>query len=140
MARNLPHEGVSVRLGVSPIEGIGVFAIRPIAAGENIFPDDQAPIRWVDAAEVARSAPSEAARLFYEDFGIRRGGRIGCPQSFGNLTPSWYLNAPPEGTAPNVRAEADFSFFAARDIEEGEELLIDYGSFSDAPDDASAAR
>ena len=127
----LPHEEVYVRLGPSKVDGIGVFAIRPIAAGAPIFPNETRPIRWVGVEEVERSAPSAAARRFYEDFGIKRGDRIGCPQDFSELTPSWYLNAPPAGKAANVRAEEDFSFRAARDIEDGEELLIDYRSFSD---------
>ena len=127
----LPHEEVYVRLGPSKVDGIGVFAIRPIAAGARIFPNETRPIRWVGVEEVERSAPSAAARRFYEDFGIKRGDRIGCPQDFSELTPSWYLNAPPEGMEANVRAGPDFTFHAARDIAEGEELLIDYGSFSD---------
>ena len=130
----LPHEEVNVRLGPSDVHGIGVFAIRPITAGARIFPNETRPIRWVGVEELERSAPGEAARRFYEDFGIRRGDRIGCPQDFSELTPSWYLNAPPAGQEANVRSEPDFTFRAARDIAEGEELLIDYGSFSEGAD------
>jgi CheY-like chemotaxis protein len=130
----LPHEEVYVRLGLSGVHGIGVFAIRPIAAGACIFPSENRPIRWVSVEELERSAPSEAARRFYADFGIRRGDRIGCPQDFAELTPSWYLNAPPAGVAANVRSDPDFTFRAARDIAAGEELLIDYGSFNQGAD------
>ena len=127
----LPHEQVLVRLGISEVDGIGVFAVLPIPAGTAIFPNDRRPIRWIGVDELERSRPSRAARRFYEDFGIRRGDRIGCPQDFSELTPSWYLNAPPAGQEANVRSASDFSFFAARDIAEGEELLIDYASFSE---------
>ena len=131
MGSGLPHEGVYVRLGVSRVEGVGVFAIRPIPEGTNIFPSDRLPINWVSLADLEGAGLSDAEARFYQDFGIRQGDRIGCPQSFGNLTPSWYLNEPPEGADPNVRAAEDFSLFAARDIAEGEELLINYASFSD---------
>jgi hypothetical protein len=116
------------------VHGIGVFAIRPIPDGTNIFPNDSQPICWVDVEALDQSGPDEPARRFYDDFGIRQGNRIGCPRTFENLTPGWYLNEPPEGGRANVRADPDFSFFASRDIEKGEELLIDYASFSEPPD------
>ena len=130
---HLPHEQVHVRLGVSGVHGIGVFAIQPIPAGSAIFPGDRQPIRWVSVDALERSEPSDAARRFYEDFGIKRGDRIGCPEDFNHLTPSWYLNAPPAGGEANVRSDADFTYFAARDIAEGEELLIDYASLNEPP-------
>jgi hypothetical protein len=130
MASELPHEQVYVRLGLSEVHGIGVFAIRPIAKGTSLFANDLAPIRWVDVAALDHAGLGAAERRFYEDFGIRQGDRIGCPPNFNLLTPSWYLNQPAEGEPGNVRSDADFTFYAARDIDEGEELLIDYASFS----------
>jgi hypothetical protein len=134
MAAELPHEHVHVRLGLSRVQGIGVFAIRPIAKGTRLFANDPTPIRWISVDRLERAGLSEAERRFYEDFGIRRGERIGCPPNFNRLTPSWYLNEPPAGEAPNVRSGADYTFFAAREIAKGEELLIDYASFSEPPD------
>jgi multidrug efflux pump subunit AcrA (membrane-fusion protein) len=52
MATKLPHQGVWVRLGVSAIEGIGVFAIRPIPKGTDIFANDRVPLVWVSRAEL----------------------------------------------------------------------------------------
>ena len=132
MATKLPHEGVWVRLGVSAIEGIGVFAIRDIPKGTDIFANDRVPLTWVGRAELDGAGLSEAERALYHDFGIRRGEEIGCPANFNNLTPGWYLNEPPAGEAANVAADARFAFTARRDIEEGEELTIDYSGFSDA--------
>jgi hypothetical protein len=131
MAAKLPHEGVWVRLGVSDIEGIGVFAIRPIPKGTDIFANDRVPLTWVSRAELAAAKPSEAERALYHDFGIQRGESIGCPANFNNLTPGWYLNEPPPGRTANVRAGEDFAFTACRDIAEGEELTIDYSGFSE---------
>jgi hypothetical protein len=131
MAEKLPHEGVWVRLGVSAIEGIGVFAIRPIPKGTDMFANDRVPLTWVSRSDLEAAAPSEAERALYDDFGIRRGDTIGCPANFNNLTPGWYLNEPRAGEAPNVAAGPDFAFAALRDIAEGEELTIDYSGFSD---------
>jgi SET domain-containing protein len=127
----LPHEGVYVRLGLSAVHGIGVFAIRPIPAGTDIFANDGVPLVWVSKAELEAARPSAAERRLYRDFGIGRGGLVGCPDNFNNLTPGWYLNEPPPGGRASVRTDADLNFIACRDIAEGEELTIDYAGFSD---------
>jgi hypothetical protein len=134
MLAKLPHQGVWVRLGLSGIHGIGVFAIRPIPAGTDIFANDRVPLVWVSRAELDQAGLSKAERALYHDFGIQRGERIGCPADFHNLTPGWYLNEPAPGERANVRSVGDLAFLAARDIAEGEELTIDYASFSDAGD------
>jgi hypothetical protein len=128
---NLPHEGVYVRLRLSAVHGIGVFAIRPIPAGTDIFANDLVPLVWVDKAELAAADLTDAERAFYHDFGINRGDRIGCPANFHNLTPGWYLNRPAPGAEANVRSTDRLGFIARRDIAEGEELTIDYESFSE---------
>jgi hypothetical protein len=133
MASRLPHEGVYVRLGLSAVHGIGVFAIRPIPAGTDIFANDLVPLVWVSKSEIEDSKPSPAERAFYHDFGINRGDRIGCPANFHNLTPGWYLNEPAPGEEANVESIGNLGFVARRDIAEGEELSIDYGSFSEQP-------
>jgi hypothetical protein len=126
----LPHDGVYVRLGLSSIDGIGVFAIRPIPQGTNIFANDAVQLVWVDKAELAATGLTPAERSLYEDFGIQRGDRIGCPVNFHNLTPGWYLNQPAPGAEGNVSSDESFNFTAARDIDEGEELTIRYLEFS----------
>ncbi|HEX8572285.1 MAG TPA: SET domain-containing protein [Allosphingosinicella sp.] len=131
MATKLPHEGVWVRLGRSEIDGIGVFAIRPIPKGTNIFANDRVPLVWVESSELDQAGLSEAERALYHDFGIRRGGRIGCPANFNNLTPGWYLNEPEPGGRANVETDSNYAYTARRDIAEGEELTIDYETFSD---------
>ena len=133
MTSNLPHEGVYVRLGLSAVHGIGVFAIRPIPAGTDIFANDLVPLVWVAKAELERSDLTPAERAFYHDFGISRGDRIGCPANFHNLTPGWYLNEPGPGAEANVRSTGELGFIACRDIAEGEELTIHYAGFSSPP-------
>lgn len=124
-----PHDGVYTRLGVSRIHGIGVFAIRPIPAGTDIFANDDAEIVWVDRSIVDATTPAE--RRLYHDFGIARGRMIGCPASFDRLTTGWYLNEPRDGDEANVTATEDVRMIATRDIAEGEELTVVYKTFSD---------
>jgi hypothetical protein len=132
MTSELPHHNVYVRLGLSPVHAIGVFAIRTIDEGINIFANDRVELVWVDKAALAGADLSEAERAFYRDFGISRGDRIGCPVNFHNLTPGWYLNEPAPGGSANVRVDADLNFYARRTISAGEELTVRYQEFSDA--------
>lgn len=127
----MPHEGVFVRLGISAVDGIGVFALCPIPRGTLIFANDVLPVRWVEQEALDGAELSPAQARLYHDFGVRRGDRIGCPLNFNYLTPSWYLNEPAAGTAASIATDADLNFFACRDIEQGEELTIEYAQFSD---------
>ncbi|MDB5697858.1 MAG: hypothetical protein JWN69_662 [Alphaproteobacteria bacterium] len=131
MNSQLPHQDVYVRLGLSPVHGIGVFAIRTIDESINIFANDRVELVWVERATLLDADLSEAERAFYHDFGISRGERIGCPVNFHNLTPGWYLNEPAPGESPNVRVDADLNFYARRTIAAGEELTVRYDEFSD---------
>ena len=130
MARKFPHEAVWVRLGPSPLHGIGVFAIRPIPAGTGIFDSDQVPLVWIDRGALEAADLSAAQSAFYRDFAIVRGDRLGCPVDFNNLTPGWYLNQPGPGQSANVTSDSDACFTARRDISEGEELTILYSDFN----------
>lgn len=138
-ASPLPHEGVHVRLGVSRIAGIGVFAIRPIPCGTDLFANDRVELVWVARAALDALQLSPAQRDLYHAFGIARDGMIGCPVNFNNLTPGWYLNEPAPGDAPNVTVDGELRFTAARDIGEGEELTVSYAQFSDPPPSARGA-
>lgn len=131
MPDELPHHEVYVRLGLSPVHGIGVIAIKPIPQGTDIFANDKVEMVWVERDQLSDLLPAE--RAFYHDFGISRGTRIGCPVNFNNLTPGWYCNEPFEGEAPNVTVDAAGRFLAARDIAEGEEVTVRYTEFSDPP-------
>lgn len=129
MDQPMPHEGVFVRLGVSAIHGIGVFAQQAIKAGTNVFANDEREIHWVSNAMLEDGNVSAFARRLYADFAIRRGGQLGCPANFNLVTVGWYLNQPAEGDQPNMTATRDFALVALRDIEAGEELTLSYTSF-----------
>ena len=127
---DLPHSRVMTRLRVSRIHGIGVFAIVPIPAGANPFESDQREDRWVDAEQIDALSGSPQWQL-YHDFGIRRGSKIGCPESFDVLGSGWYVNEPRPGDEPNLVCSPQLEFAAARDIAPGEELTIRYSTFSE---------
>jgi SET domain len=129
MPKSLPHVGVFVRLGVSPIHGIGVFAQQPIKTGTNVFPNDTREISWVPRSLLTDQSLAVFQRRFYEDFAIRRGDELGCPANFNLLTVGWYVNEPPDGVEPNLVPTESFDLIAARDIAAGEELTIRYASF-----------
>ncbi|HEX9503353.1 MAG TPA: SET domain-containing protein [Patescibacteria group bacterium] len=129
MNKELPHSEVYTRLQSSPIHGVGVFAIRDIAEGINIFSNDESGMTWIDGSEIKNIDP-ELKRL-YDDFCVIKDGKYGCPQNFNMLTVGWYLNESEDN--PNVRCTNDYDFVAMRYIKKGEELLIDYSTYSEYP-------
>jgi hypothetical protein len=129
MTKPLPHDGVFVRLGISKIHGIGVFAEQPIRAGTDVFANDDREISWVSSSVLQDPSAGRFQRLLYEDFAIRRGNELGCPANFNLLTVGWYVNEPAPGHQPNLTATANFSLIALRDIAAGEELTIRYADF-----------
>jgi hypothetical protein len=90
---------------------------------------------WVGEGDLPRT-PRQVRRL-YDDFAVVKDKRYGCPKNFNRLTMSWYLNEPRKGQRPNVR-ETNYDFFALRDIKAGEELTVDYSTYSDKPQSPKA--
>jgi len=124
-----PHDGVYARLKTSVISGVGVFAITKIPKGTYIFePDDDRLVSFSVLKIDKLSLPPSLLQL-YEDFCVRKGETYECPPSFNKLTPSWYLNMSKDN--PNVAADLSLKFYAIREIEDGEELTVDYGAYSD---------
>ena len=132
-SKPLPHEGVYVRIAPSRIHGVGLIAIVSIPKGTDLFPTDNAELTWIQVDDLP-SMPL-AQRQLYDDFCIRRGNTYGCPRNFNDLTMSWYLN---HSNAPNVCCDSEYRFFALRDIRVGEELTVDYRTFSDVSPTFSA--
>ncbi len=122
----LPHYRVYTRLGCSEIKGVGVFAIRDIKKGTRIFYGDSEKLVWLEKRKIEKLP--EEIRKFYKDFCVFRGDLCGCPKNFNNLTVSWYLN---HSKDPNVVCDQNYDFFALRDIKKGEELTVDYETYSD---------
>lgn len=116
------QEDAFTRLKPSPIHGVGVFAIRPIAKGSCVFAADQGSFIWRPKRQIEH-LPVWLKQL-YEDFAlIKSDDSYACPVSFNDLTVLWYLN---HANNPNVAADDFHRFFALRDIDEGEELTANY--------------
>jgi hypothetical protein len=122
-----PHRHLYARLGVTQDKGIGVVAIRDIPAGMNPFAGDEGKMVRVPVAEV-EAIPDGAIRTMYVDFCPVQDGAYHAPADFNLLTTGWYMN---HSDHPNVAAEGDLAFLTTRNIAKGEELTVDYATFSD---------
>jgi hypothetical protein len=120
---------VYCRLGVSAIHGVGVFAVRKIPKGINPFAD-AADTKWkkVPLEDIRDIHPGIMKMI--DDFGVKEGNYIWIPEAgFNNLGPSYYLN---HSKSPNMAAMGGGDWFITlREIEEGEELTVDYGTYDE---------
>lgn len=121
----LPHDEVYTRLAPSELHGVGVFAIRAIPRGAQLFTGDEGEMRWIRREQLGR-LPAPIRKL-YADFCVKKGPLLGCPTSFNNLTPAWYLN---HSDTPNTAIDSDYNFFTLRRIRANEELTVDYSTYS----------
>lgn len=127
-ARPAPATGDSRRIQVrrSGVHGKGVFAIKPIAAGERIIEYKGEIITWPEALRRHPHDPSDPNHTFY--FHIDDKHVIDANVN-GNAA-RWINHA----CEPNCQAdETDGRVFieALRDIAPGEELFYDYGLIID---------
>jgi SET domain len=125
MSTKLPHHQVYGRISRSRINGVGVKAICPIKKGIYIFFGDDDELIWITRDKISHL--SKELKKLYIDFAILKNGRFGCPKNFNLLTPAWYLN---HSKHPNVGCDSKYNFFALRNIKKGEELTVDYDTYS----------
>jgi len=123
-----PHRGVFVRLKPSRVQkgAVGVFAIKRIPKNTKVFAYENEEVYWTPKASVPKSSP---IRSLYDDFAIIKDGRYGCPTSFNRLTPAWFMN---DSKSPNTLCDENYDFFSIREISAGEELTVDFDTFSEA--------
>lgn len=123
----LPHEDVYVRLMPSKIHGVGVFAIRNIKKGIVLFPlGDKERIVWIEKKQISRLRGE--FRKLYDDFGICMGDKIGVPEHFSRIIIPWFMN---HTSKPNAFVDQDYRAVAGRNIKKGEEITLDYTTFTD---------
>ena len=124
----LPHDKVYTRLGTSNIHGIGVFAICNIQKGTLLFEFDNTEMVWINGSEI-KNIPEKLKKM-YDDFCVVKdnGNLYGCPQNFNQLTMAWYMN---HSETPNVEIDENYDFKTSCDIQDGEELTINYNTFSE---------
>lgn len=106
----------------SAIEGVGLFALEPIAAGALIWQLDPAFDRLIPEGEVEKLPI--AFRLFVQRYGYP------YPHDLSMLVVELdngrFMNHSP---APNTRFDNPDAGFALRAIAAGEELTCDYSEF-----------
>ena len=111
----------------SPIEGIGVFAIRDIPKGcRDMFSKPDPPDYWIAVARSDIDSLPQHARHLVENYCLYDAEHYFVPRDgFKKMDLVCYLN---HAAVPNVQSIEDGDYFVAlRDIKAGEELLIDYG-------------
>lgn len=121
-----------VMLKPSPVEGIGVFAIRDIPKGcRNMFSEPQADDLWTKLSikEVEELPPH--ARFMVGNYCLFDNENYFVPgHGFKSIDLSLFLN---HSDTPNILSVHDGDYFETlRDIHAGEELLIDYGTIVDS--------
>lgn len=135
--KTMPHVNSYTRLRPSKKErGVGVFAIRDIPKGTNIFRDDPANMIPIDRDVISDIEPER--KELYDDFCVITPEKYLSPKSFNCLTVSWYVNEPNADDpkeSPNVRCTGhpDYHFIAIKDIKRDDELLVDYSTYSEYP-------
>ena len=124
------HQHTFAMLKPSPLHGIGVFAITAIQKGERkIFSDHES--EWIEVSKEEVDALPQHAKSLVENHCLFNETHYYIPEyGFKILDLAVYLN---HSDQPNLISINDGEFFEAiRDIEAGEELLIDYGTIVDS--------
>ena len=116
------------RIKTSKIHGVGVHAIMPIKKGANLFPDCS-----VDLNKIIKINKKEVNHLhdnvkqMMGDFLIESKTHYFTPVSLNGINISYFLN---HSDNPNCEwVEKDDSFRPLKDIQEGEELTLNYDKY-----------
>ncbi len=120
-----PARGDARRIQVrkSGVHGKGVFALKPLAAGETILEYTGEIISWPEALRRHPHDPKQPNHTFY--FSLDDGGHVIDAKVGGNAS-RWINHA----CEPNCEAdehEGRVFIKALQDIAPGEELFYDYG-------------
>jgi len=113
----------------SPLHGIGVFAIRTIPKGtKNIFSEGMG--EWIQVSKQEVESLPQSSKDLIENHCLFDEDHYFIPEyGFKLVDLVIYLN---HSEIPNVRSlNEGEQFEALRDIQEGEELLVDYGTIVD---------
>jgi SET domain-containing protein len=129
LLQQLQHHTFAM-LKPSPLHGIGVFAITAIQKGERkIFSDHES--EWIEVSKEEVDTLPQHAKDLVENHCLFSETHYYIPEyGFKIFDLAVYLN---HSDKPNLISINDGEFFEAiRDIEAGEELLIDYGTIVDS--------
>ncbi len=115
-----------MEIGISAIDGVGVFSVRSLFRGTHIAhglgaADYKEIIKWSDARNCSNEIRS---KIYAFCIGTPEGFLPPDKLDFNRLTIEWYLNHSCDG---NVGFDEHGDFVARRRIRKGEELTYDYG-------------
>ena len=120
-----------VMIKPSPIEGIGVFALRDILKGcRDMFAKPDNADEWITVSKNEIEKLPAHAQFLVGNYCLYDEANYFVPaQGFKKIDISLFLNHSDE---PNIISVNDGDYFeTTRDIKEGEELVIDYGEIVD---------
>ena len=115
----------------SPIDGIGVFALRNIAKGcRSMFSKANEQEQWIPVTKTEVENLPEHAKALIENYCLYDEANYFVPDyGFKKMDLVNFLN---HADIPNIISINDGELFEAiRDIKTGEELFIDYGEIVD---------
>jgi len=104
----------------SPIAGVGVFVTHKIKKGTRLRVFSGEPTRKMRMSEVKKNP---VLAKFVEFFAVVSDGWVYLPANFSAMPVGWYMN---HSDNPNAHHDEGYKYYASRDIEEGEEILINY--------------
>ena len=120
-----------VMIKPSAIEGIGVFALQDIAKGNrSVFSKANETEQWIPVTKTEVENLPAHAKALIENYCLYDDENYFVPDyGFKKMDLVNFLN---HSDTPNIISINDGEFFeATRDIEKGEELVIDYGAIVD---------
>lgn len=126
------QKNIYCRLLRSPIQGVGVFAIRPIPKGTNPFvtrfDEDFICVPTKDIKDNPKIAMF--VQQLVKDMCVEDKGDYYLPMNgLNSIGIAWFLN---HSTTPNMEAVGEgIDFIANRDIAVGEELTVNYGTYGE---------
>ena len=127
-------ENVYCRLQCSDVHGVGVFAIRDIPSGIDPFVGSGTDV-WTEIPLTSFENDPDIAwevKELTKAMYVIKDGMIFVPErSLNDINISFFVN---HSKKPNTEARVikkDFYFFTIRDIKKGQELLVDYDTYTD---------
>ena len=109
----------SIILKSSLIEGVGVFTTHSLDANIELF------INWRKSSKIYSSNEYDSLGELRKYPCHYQDGYIG-PDSFDNMHLSWFLNHSDNPNVGIIGDDVTGKYITLREIEEGEELLINY--------------
>ena len=128
LLKNLKNE-TYCRLKQSPIQGVGVFAIRDIPKGIDPFKGCSKE-RWYGFAEKELKNIHPEVKKMIHDLCASQKQKIWIPDfGLNSIGISYFVNS---SEKPNLKALKDGEkFITIREIKTGEELTVDYSTYDE---------